>query len=278
VLPYPLHPPPGSQDFDIFWKAEGEQLLTWKKGAVASDDPVMGPHADEDDYAEDDQVEGVETADAEQAAAAHERLMAAEDHAAIKKEIEELLAHPEAEPQPLQASSHAEPPPQQASTASELLPLQASTASELLPLQASECSLRALMDKCSQQVFQTDTEPGAVDECLQRLQLLRPVIRDFILDVRLRENILSSAMVTGKCKYAQSEHRNWEHELALARAASGGSGERENRQRAWRQLQERLAAPPPGHADPSSWPLKDLLRLHPPFADKDDASKTNYQA
>ena len=117
--------------------------------------------------------------------------------------------------------------------------------------QKSEEPVQVSLEKASDRTFLSilkmcaDTDAFAAPDsskeaCLKKQQQLKPTLLEYVRRTRLRENILSAAMLTGETKYQSSGWHKMEHELALARQASLSNGTRQTRAAAWRVVQSKI--------------------------------------
>lgn len=99
-------------------------------------------------------------------------------------------------------------------------------------------TLKDVLDQAKMATFtcQTDDHEGRM---LRRVRQLSGPMRNFVAKVRIHEGILSRATVMN-CKAKCNKHQQYEHALALARAAFQCSAQRQSRFSLWTSFASRV--------------------------------------
>ena len=93
----------------------------------------------------------------------------------------------------------------------------------------------------SQACFQQGPSSRGATACLQRMELMKDLLADLTLQLRVAEGLLSKAVVLGSAP-GENEYNLMKHELHLARQYAKYRGSRTSRLASWMVAQEALVA------------------------------------
>ena len=214
--------------FQLWWASDGVAIMSMNRDAQVDDD---GESEEEDDeYNGEEQIlkDSLIPDTALEGPKSLQTLMSIEDHIANKAEFcAEVDALADG-----QLTIQDPPPPIE-----DAVPADKATEAQACKNFVSEMAACSDVETFCMDIAGT----SSCNECIQRQEKLKPMIRKFVLGVRVREKILSNAAITGINKHEKSEWHRLEHQLALARQASLDDGSRQSRSVAWRSVQARCA-------------------------------------
>ena len=209
--------------FKLWWASEGAGIMTFKSKAGGLDEDtdeeaedLLAPEPQEEAAAPDEDLE---------------KLQSLEDHIEAKLDFE-AVAKAFAEGTDL--------PEQDDDGGDEAMDVKPGESTALDSLDG--LNFPALFRRCTDvDTFPVmDSELSSWTDSLQRQLQLKAVVKKFVLETRLRERVLSRAVLEGNVRLKSEWHR-LEHELSLARQATLTDGSRQSRTSSWRAVMERCA-------------------------------------